>query len=108
MRLKRIDISPEFLFDLLKGLEVEESIPEDARYYDFRFAKNDNGDKQLSLIISDNSFEDKGFEDIEHISVVTSAENAEMFKEVMKTFRKIKSEFELERYKVNIGDGENK
>lgn len=107
MRVKKIQISPETLFQLMKSIEAGESIPENARYICAEASNNGlPGKGIITMTIADNSFEEvKHHNDAESLDTFISPENIGILNEILKSFNKIKGEISIEDYKEIHGDG---
>jgi hypothetical protein len=57
MRIKRISVSTECIFEILKMLDLDEVIPEDATIEGIETRSVIDQDNMIGLLINDNSFE---------------------------------------------------
>lgn len=112
MRVKDLPVSSEALLAILRFIETEETIPENARIVDARIERfYDEGEEFiLHLVLADNSFDDVPKEgDMPVIQATISRENIEILKMVMEEAVKAKDHAEFVEYQKRLrkkgGDG---
>ena len=100
MNTKMILIDCKVMLDLLKFINEDAGIPEQARVVDV--AKIDNS--IIGLVISDNSFSENGKDKMSTVETVISIDSAAVFKSVLESSKEYKDHKEMEEYKEKMNE----